>query len=283
MGMLAKAKKPTAKPPMLTIVGSPGTGKTTLGARFPSAIILPTEDGTAVFENWEDDAQPAVLPRLPKAAKDDAGNIVRSTKAALFELLDELMREAHDYQTLVIDSITTLDTLFGAEIALRDGVGTVADAAGGFHKGFAEVASWHAEFIYKCEQLRAMRGMAVVFLAHTGIKKIRNRPDAAADYSVFSLDMDNQALAHYVAQSDAVLYLKKEELVIGAETNRKGQTTKYGRLTQTGDRKLITVGDGQVGYVNAKNRYGMPAELDVPMGENPILSFIKFYQQEQKQ
>lgn len=282
MGMLAKAKKPTAKPPMLTIVGSPGTGKTTLGARFPGAIILPTEDGTAVFENWEDDAQPAVLPRLPKAAKDDAGNIVRSTKAALFELLDELMREAHDYQTLVIDSITTLDTLFGAEIALRDGVGTVADAAGGFHKGFAEVASWHAEFIYKCEQLRAMRGMAVVFLAHTGIKKIRNRPDAAADYSVFSLDMDNQALAHYVSQSDAVLYLKKEELVIGAETNRKGQTTKYGRLTQTGDRKLITVGDGQVGYVNAKNRYGMPAELDVPMGENPILSFIKFYQQEQK-
>lgn len=282
MGMLAKAKKPTAKPPMLTIVGSPGTGKTTLGARFPSAIILPTEDGTAVFENWADEAQPAVLPRLPKAAKDDAGNIVRSTKAALFELLDELMREAHDYQTLVIDSITTLDTLFGAEIALRDGVGTVADAAGGFHKGFAEVASWHAEFIYKCEQLRAMRGMAVVFLAHTGIKKIRNRPDAAADYSVFSLDMDNQALAHYVSQSDAVLYLKKEELVIGAETNRKGQTTKYGRLTQTGDRKLITVGDGQVGYVNAKNRYGMPAELDVPMGENPILSFIKFYQQEQK-
>lgn len=282
MGMLAKAKKPSAKPPMLTIVGSPGTGKTTLGARFPSAIILPTEDGTAVFENWADEAQPAVLPRLPKAAKDDAGNIVRSTKAALFELLDELMREAHDYQTLVIDSVTTLDTLFGAEIALRDGVGTVADAAGGFHKGFAEVASWHAEFIYKCEQLRAMRGMAVVFLAHTGIKKIRNRPDAAADYSVFSLDMDNQALAHYVSQSDAVLYLKKEELVIGAETNRKGQTTKYGRLTQTGDRKLITVGDGQVGYVNAKNRYGMPAELDVPMGENPILSFIKFYQQEKK-
>ena len=277
MGMLAKAKKPTAKPPMLTIVGSPDTGKTTLGARFPSAIILPTEDGTAVFENWEDEAQPAVLPRLPKAAKDEAGNMVRSTKAALFELLDELMREAHDYQTLVIDSITTLDTLFGAEIALRDGVGTVADAAGGFHKGFAEVASWHAEFIYKCEQLRAMRGMAVVFLAHTGIKKIRNRPDAAADYSVFSLDMDAQALAPYVSQSDAVLYLKKEEFVVGSDQNRKGQTTKYGRVTQTGDRKLITTGDGQVGYINAKNRYGMPAEIDVPYGTNPITQFIKFY------
>lgn len=279
MGILSRASKPKTKPPLITIVGTPGTGKTTLGALFPKAIILPTEDGTAVFENWDDDAQPDVLPRLPKAAKEDAGNLTRSTKDALTAIMDELMSEEHDYQTLVVDSVTTLDALFGHEIALRDGVGTVADASGGFHKGFAEVAKWHAEFIYKCEQLRAVKGMAVVFLAHTGIKKIRNRPDAAADYSVFSLDMDAQALAPYVSQSDAVLYLKKEEFVVGSDQNRKGQTTKYGRVTQTGDRKLITTGDGQVGYINAKNRYGMPAEIDVPYGTNPITQFIKFYNQ----
>jgi hypothetical protein len=277
MSMLEKATKPKLKPPMITIVGSPGTGKTTLGALFPSPIILPTEDGTAVFENWDTDAQPAVLPRLPKAAQDAAGNITKSTRAALLALLDELMQSQHDYKTLVIDSITTLDGLLGHEIALRDRVGTVADASGGFHKGFAEVASWHAEFIYKCEQLRAVKGMGIVFLAHTGIKKIRNRPDAAADYSVFSLDMDGQALSAYVAQSDAVLYLRKDELVLGSEQNRKGQTTKYGRITHTGDRKLVASSDGQVGYINAKNRYGMPSEIDVVHGENPILQFIKFY------
>jgi ABC-type glutathione transport system ATPase component len=53
MSLLAKAKKPDTKAPMITIVGSPGTGKTTLGAMFPGALILPTEDGTAVFENWD--------------------------------------------------------------------------------------------------------------------------------------------------------------------------------------------------------------------------------------
>ena len=192
------------------------------------------------------------------------------------------MTTEHNFKTLVVDSITTLAGLFEHEIALRDGVGTVADAAGGFHKGYVEVASWHADFIYKCEQLRAVKNMAVVFLAHTGIKKIRNRPDAAADYSVFSLDMDNQSLSAYIAQSDAVLYLKKEEFVSGQETNRKGQTTKFGRVTQTGNRTLITTGDGQVGYVNAKNRYNMPAELPVPHGENPIIQYIKFYNQEVK-
>lgn len=280
MSLLAKAKKPTAKPPMITIVGSPGTGKTTLGAMFPGALILPTEDGTSVFEQWDDDAKPDVLPRLPKAAKDAAGNLTRSSRGMLSEIMDELITTEHGYKTLVVDSITTLAQLFEYEIALRDGVGTVADAAGGFHKGYTEVAGWHADFIYKCEQLRAVKKMAVVFLAHTGVKKVRNRPDAAADYSVFSLEMDNQSLSVYVAQSDAVLYLKKDEFVVGSEQNRKGQTTKYGRLTQTGDRKLITTGDGQVGYVNAKNRYGMPAEIEVPHGTNPIIPFIKFYNQE---
>jgi len=277
MSFLAKAKKPDAKPPMITIVGSPGTGKTTLGALFPNALFIQTEDGSAVFENWEESAQPTVLPRLPKAKKDDLGNMQRSTKETLLSIVDELMTTEHEYSTLVIDSITTLNMLLEHEICERDDVGTVGEAAGGFHKGYSEVASWHADFIYKCEQLRAIKQMAIVFLAHTGIKKVRNRPDAAADYSVYSMEMGNEALSVYVSQSDAVLYLKQDELVMGSETNRKGQTTKYGRITKTGERKLITSSDGQVGFVNAKNRYGMPVELDVPLGTNPIIPFIKFF------
>lgn len=276
MSYLAKAKKPESKAPMITLVGSPGSGKTTLGALFPNSIMVMAEDGSSVFDSWDEDAKPAVLPRLPKASKDDMGNM-RSTRGTLIEIVDELISTDHEFQTVVFDSITTLDILFGHEITLRDGVGTVAEASGGFHKGYAEVAQWHADFIYKCEQLRAVKKMAIIFLAHTGIKKIRNRPDAAADYSVFSMDMDNQALSIYTSQSDAVLYLVKDEYVIGAETNKKGQTTKYGRVTQTGDRKLITTSDGQVGYINAKNRYNMPAEIAVPHGTNPIISYIKFY------
>lgn len=279
MSFLAKAAKPKSKPPMITIVGTPGAGKTTLGAMFPNALLVMSEDGASVFESWDDDAKPSVLPRLPKASKDEVGNL-RSTRGTLLSIMDELISTDHGFTTLVVDSITSLDMLFGHEIALRDGVNTVADASGGFHKGYAEVASWHAEFVYKCEQLRAVKRMGIVFLAHTGIKKIRNRPDAAADYSVFSMDMDNQALSIYTSQCDAVLYLVKEEFIQGSETNRKGQTTKLGRLVQTGERKLITTGDGQVGYINAKNRYNMPVEIPVEHGSNPILQYVKFYNSE---
>ena len=279
MSHLARAAKPKTKPPMITIVGTPGTGKTTLGAMFPNALLVMSEDGASVFDSWDEEAKPSVLPRLPKASKDEVGNL-RSTRETLLSIMDELIGTDHGFTTLVVDSITSLDMLFGHEIALRDGVNTVADASGGFHKGYAEVASWHAEFVYKCEQLRAVKRMGIVFLAHTGIKKIRNRPDAAADYSVFSMDMDNQSLSIYTSQCDAVLYLVKEEFIQGNETNRKGQTTKLGRLVQTGERKLITTGDGQVGYINAKNRYNMPAEIPVEHGSNPILQYVKFYNSE---
>ncbi len=279
MSHLARAAKPKTKPPMITIVGTPGTGKTTLGAMFPNALMVMSEDGASVFDSWDEEAKPNVLPRLPKASKDEVGNL-KSTRETLLSIMDELISTDHGFTSLVVDSITSLDMLFGHEIALRDGVNTVADASGGFHKGYAEVASWHAEFVYKCEQLRAVKRMGIVFLAHTGIKKIRNRPDAAADYSVFSMDMDNQALSIYTSQCDAVLYLVKEEFIQGSETNRKGQTTKLGRLVQTGERKLITTGDGQVGYINAKNRYNMPAEIPVEHGSNPILQYVKFYNSE---
>ena len=279
MSHLARAAKPKTKPPMITIVGTPGTGKTTLGAMFPNALLVMSEDGASVFDSWDEEAKPSVLPRLPKASKDEVGNL-KSTRETLLSIMDELISTDHGFTSLVVDSITSLDMLFGHEIALRDGVNTVADASGGFHKGYAEVASWHAEFVYKCEQLRAVKRMGIVFLAHTGIKKIRNRPDAAADYSVFSMDMDNQSLSIYTSQCDAVLYLVKEEFIQGSETNRKGQTTKLGRLVQTGERKLITTGDGNVGYINAKNRYNMPAEIPVEHGSNPILQYVKFYNSE---
>lgn len=276
MTFLSKATKPNPKAPMITIVGSPGTGKTTLGALFPNPIFIQSEDGASVFESWDEELQPMLMPPLPKAAKDAANNL-RSTRETLSAQMRELVTAEHDFKTLVVDSVTTLNTMLEAEIALRDGVGNVAEASGGYHKGYTEIAQWHADFIYQCDILRKRKGMAIVFLAHTGVDKIKNSPDEASEYSVYSLNMHKSSSSLYVSQSDAVLYIKKDEVVMGAETNRKGQTTKYGRVMQTGERKLITTGDGKTGYVSAKNRYNMPAEIDLPLGVNPVLGYIKHF------
>lgn len=267
MSFLAAATKAKPKPPMITIVGAPGTGKTTLAALFPSPVFIQAEDGSSVFENWDEDVQPTLLPALPK----------QKTFETLKAQMRELLTAPHEFKTLVIDATTSLSRLLEAEIAGRDEVNNIADASGGFHKGYTELAQWHAEVIYMCATLRTKRNMAIVFLAHQGVEKIKNRPDDASQYAVYTLDMHRDSANMYVSQSDAVLYIKKEEFVQGQETNRKGQVTKYGRLVQTGGRVLITSGDGLMGYVAAKNRYGMDNEIPLPLGENPILSAIKFF------
>lgn len=279
MSYLSQAKKPVSSPPIITVVGSPGTGKTSFAGTFPGAIFIQAEDSSAVFESWEDDVQPTLLPSLPKAATDKAGKITVSTRTVLMDQLRELVSADHEFKTLVVDSVTAMNLLLENEISMRDGVGNVADASGGFHKGFLEVAQWHADFMHACMVLAKRRNMAIVFLAHSGVHKIKNSPEEVSEYTVYSLDMHQKSAAVYINNSDAVFYIKKEEFVTGAEKNKKGQTTKYGRVMQTGERKLITTGDGLTGYVAAKSRYNMPAELDLPLGENPVLQFIKHFKE----
>src|SRR5690606_39421081 len=42
----------------------------------------------------------------------EVGNMNRSTREALMSLMDELINTDHGFQTLVVDSITSLDKLF---------------------------------------------------------------------------------------------------------------------------------------------------------------------------
>lgn len=275
MSHLQQAKKATPQAPVLTIVGFPGVGKSTLAALFPKPIFVQAENATSVFETWPEENQPAFFSELPPPNKKRE---VKPSEVLLAQLR-ELATEEHDFKTVVIDAVTTLHTLLETEVIEFDpnGAQNIGEAAGGFNKGYLQVAALHGKIRSACEHLRR-KGMTIVFLAHSGIAKVKNRPDAA-DYATWSLDMHEASRKIYVATSDAVLYLKAREFVMGHEENKKGQTTKYGRVTNTGERVLIASSDGTIGYVDAKNRYKLPEEMEVPEGENPIMDFIPFYKQ----
>ena len=273
MSYLQQVKKAIPQAPVITIVGFPGVGKSTLAALFPNPIFVQAENASTVFETWAEDRQPAFMPELP------AANAKRQVKPSeiLLAQLRELATEEHPFKTVVVDTITAMNTLFEGEVVEFDpnGANNIGEAAGGFHKGFLVAAGMHVKIRNACEHLRR-KGIAVVFLAHTGIVKMKNRPEAG-EYTAYSIDMPEKARQIYIGSSDAVFYLKSRDFVMGHEENRKGQTTKYGRVTNTGERVLITSSDGTIGYVDAKNRYSMPEEIDVPKETNPILGMIPFF------
>ena len=269
---LSQLTKPLSKPPQITIVAAPGAGKTTLGALFPNPIFIQAEEGMSVFETWAEELRPVIFPSLPRANKKEK----ISTKDALRDQLRSLAQQEHDFKTLVIDSVTSLHSLFEHEVCEDYEVDNVADAAGGFHKGYLVVKEMHSEIKTACDYLRNKKGMTVIFLAHSGVQKMKNRPDAE-EYSVYSLDMHKDSIPVYVNLVDAVLYLRQEEFVKGGATDKKGVTTKLGKVVQTGDRILVTSGDGRIGYVNAKNRYDLDSEIPMPIGANPLLDLIPYF------
>lgn len=279
MSLLELAEKPKIEAPIITIVGFPGAGKTSLAGLFPDAIFIQAENAQTVFSSWDDANKPMLLPQL-KASKKDQG--IR-TSQDLRDYFIALLKEDHKYKTVVVDSVSSLNTMFEEEVTMYDqhNADSIANAAGGFHKGFDVVAGMHSTVLRAAEALQK-KGVAVIFLCHSGTVKMKNQPDEAKDYTAFSLAMHEKSRALYVAKSDAVLYLKQEQYVTGGETDKKGSQTKAARVQTTEERILITASDGVIGYIDAKNRYNLENKIQVAKGTNPLLSLIPFFKQTNK-
>lgn len=253
MSMLSAIEKPKDRPPIITICGDAGAGKTRLAATFQNPIFIRAEDG---------------MQSIPATERPDAFPVLRGPNATeivktLFDQMIALLREPHDYQTLVIDSVTALDEIFTAEALEKDGKAkTLATALGGYGAGVQYVSSQHHRVRKAAQLLNERRGMTVVFLAHADIETMR-LPDQD-DYQRWSLRLPQKSLPAYTDFPDIIGFIRQVSVIKGGEGERK-------RALSSEDRELIIYsGAAQV----SKNRYGITEALDVPEGDNPLLGLI---------
>ena len=247
MSILSSIAKPDDRSIICTITGDAGLGKTSLAATFPKPIFIRAEDG---------------LQAIPAATRPDAFPLL-SNVDMLWEQLTALIKEDHDYKTLVVDSVTQLDTLFTNHIVDTDPKKprTIAQALGGYGAGFQALSSLHGRVRKAAGILNETKGMNIVFIAHSETETIE-LPDQDP-YTRYNIRMQKKSVSHYTDNTDLVGYLKLETHTFGDGERKKA--------ISDGTRILVS-------YATAanisKNRFGINEDIVVVNGINPLLNLI---------
>lgn len=241
--------KAAVRPPIITICGDAGTGKSSLAATFPNPVFIRVEDGVGRIH----DAVP-----IP-----DTFPVIR-TEEDLQEQLIWLLNEDHEYKTVVIDSVSALESVFTDAILKQDGRSkTLATALGGYGAGYAALASRHRGIRKMCGLISERRGMAIVFISHADLETMR-LPDTD-DYSRYSLRLNSKSLPAYVDDVDLVGFVRLVSALRGDEGDRK-------KVVSNGDRELICFATAAS---VSKNGYGITDPLELEPGVNPLIPFMR--------
>jgi hypothetical protein len=247
MSLMEAISKPADRALMVTICGDSGLGKTSLACTFPKPIVIRAEDG---------------LQAIPTENRPDAFPVL-SEAGQVWDQLKALIHEPHEYQTLVIDSVTALERFFVADVLAQDPKAkSINQALGGYGAGVAAVAAMHQRVRKAAGLLNERRGMHVVFIAHADLETMR-LPDAD-DYMRYSLRLPPKSLPPYVDDVDVVGFLKLVTYTKGEDGDRK-------KAISTGDRQLIV---HAVAANVSKNRFGITEPLDCPFGVNPLAEIV---------
>jgi len=247
MSLLSQISKPENRPIIATITGDAGIGKTTLAATFPKPVFIRIEDG---------------LQAVPEEIRPDAFPVVNKVDE-LWEQLRALITEEHEYKTVVIDSVTQLEQLFGQHVLDSDPKEpkSLAQAMGGYGAGFMAVGALHGR-VRKAAQKLNEKGLNVIFIAHSDVSTIE-LPDSDP-YSRYDLRLHKKSMSHYVDNVDLVAYLKLQTFTKGDGDRKKA--------ISTGQRLAVChTSAAQI----SKNRFGISEDLLIEQGKNPFLNYIK--------
>lgn len=214
--------------PRIMLYGVEGIGKTTFAAGAPSPIFICTEDGLGSLQ----------VDHFPL-----------STKASdVLDAIGSLVSEQHSFGTVVLDSVDWLDNMIWADVEATHDAKDLA-----YGKGAMIVADRWREVLAGLNTLRNDKGMVVILIAHTQIKRF-DSPEVEP-YDRYQPKLQERSNAILREWSDAVFFanyktiVKKDDVGFNKTTNRG---------ISTGERLLFT--SERPAYM-AKNRYNLKESL----------------------
>lgn len=233
MSLSSITKTGGPKPPRIMVYGPGGVGKTTLGAGTPKPVFLFTEDGAGALN----------LDAFP----------IAQSFADVMEAITTLYSEEHDFETFVVDSVTHMEPLIWGQVCTERGVQSIEDV--GYGKGYVMALDLWRQFLDGITALRDHKGMTVLLIGHSEVKRFDDPTTDA--YDRYQPRLHQRAADLVVETMDAVLFATQQTIVTSEEV---GFNNKRKRGITTGRRLLYTQ---EAPAWRAKNRYGFPLELDL--------------------
>tara|TARA_R110000824_G_scaffold82382_2_gene206467 strand:+ start:7017 stop:7805 length:789 start_codon:yes stop_codon:yes gene_type:complete len=225
------AKTGQAAPPRLLIYGVHGIGKSTFAANAESPIFLRTEDGLSGISS---DAFP-----------------VAKTFDDVLEALRTLYTEAHDFKTVVLDSLDWTEPLIWAHAAKTHGKENIEDF--GYGKGYVIALDYWRQLLKGFDALRERRGMTVVLTSHCEVKRF-DAPDSEP-FDRYQPKMHKASSAMFQEWVDVLGFANYK---VHTKESDVGFGQKRTRAIGTGERLLHTA--ERPAYL-AKSRYAIPETM----------------------
>jgi hypothetical protein len=220
--------------PITLIYGGEGRGKTTLAAKFQKSIWMLLERG------------------LPAGITVDAiGDL--GTFGQVMDALRSLYADPSGYQTLVIDTLDSLEPLLLDHVCAAHNWKNIESPSYG--KGYVAADSAWQGFIKGVTALRDKHGITIVLVAHAAVERFDD--PRAPTYTMYLPKLHKRARA-LVCDAADVIGFPAEELRVATDD---GGFRERVRASSSNQRFLFV--EGTPAYV-AKNRYGMPPKIPVP-------------------
>lgn len=223
-------------PDLMVIYGVEGVGKTTFASKAPAPLFADLEGGSK---------------RVDAKRISDFNGI-----SDFWQFLNWFYESAHDYQTLVIDSLSEFERMAWAETVAEEGARSIEDVGGGFMKGYVIALRQWELLQMAIRRIQIKRGTNVILIGHAEVRTFTD-PTANAAYDRYQLQLHKHAAAFMRKWVDFIGFANYQVTTKGKENQAKHKA--YGsevRLLYTERRPAW----------DAKNRLGLPLQIPFEYG-----------------
>lgn len=238
-------------PPKIILYGRNGIGKSTFALKAPSPIFLDLDEN--IYE-------------LPCISNKTLGVQIRTYDDVL-AFLGTLFNQDHEFKTLVVDSLSSLEKLIMQKVVLTtNNVNVTSFGDFKYGAGHLKMMPLWEEFLQKLKNLWNHKKLIIILLAHFKEKREENLTGTSyLQYQINLYEKSSELLRNWCS---CVLFAE-DEIVLedeAIEFNRKISKVKNStRIIHT---------DGGTTFL-AKNTYNLPSKL--PLDWQTLFKHIQSY------